>query len=197
MLFRSGSVVAFADETDAEASKSAFTVTHGFTTLEIGPANTLAEAIECSEIIAPLSILNGSSPIATLNEDYTVVDGDLEVNCEYPFILVLNGKTLTVPEGKTLSVNGNVQIQGAGSIVGNVKVADAGEFTVANTVTASNLTVTNAAGQSLKANANGVYDTVVLTYEVGTYEELIAALANDGAHVVMTADITATATQAI
>ena len=32
-------------------------------------------------------------------------------------------------------------------------------------------------------------------YEVATYEELIAALANDGAYVVMTADITATATQ--
>ena len=36
----------------------------------------------------------------------------------------------------------------------------------------------------------------ITPYEVATYEALIAALANDGAFVIMTADITATATQA-
>ena len=162
-----GSVVASA----AEDTTDVFTVTnYDGSTLEFGPTNTLAEAVDVNETFGQLAAWQGAHLIVKLNENYTVNE-NFKIDGEYLFYLDLNGHTLTIAEGATLSIAGKVQIAGTGTLKGNVEVADGATYTVADTV------------------------TVVNTVEVATYEELIAALAKDGAHVVMTADITATATQ--
>ena len=174
-----------------------FTVAHG--TLEIGPANSLAEAIECNDTLAMLLTFSqpGVLPVVTLNGDYTITE-DFLANGEYSFVLDLNGKTLTVAEGATLSVGSNIQIIGTGSVVGDVKITDEADasLNVADTIIVEDMTVVDAEDNEMVKGEDGTFvPAPAYVAQVGdnkytTLTEALAAVTSDTQTVVILADIT-------
>ena len=172
----------------------AFTVAYG--TLEIGPANNLADVIECNEMLSSLLVWSDPTgqPVVTVNGDFVITENFI-INSEYPVVFDLNGKTLTVAEGVTLSVGSNVQITGEGELVGNVKItnSESDVLNVGSNVNVDALTVVDSNGDEMIKDENGSFipaPTYVAFVGTQGYETLAAAIAalQDGDTLVICAE---------